>query len=89
MLSYDSMKNKQRFYGEQAGSYRGCGAHFESRNLEVDNILAKASGGTDHLDNLQLLCGSCNRIKGNRGEGYSISRLSEGGANIRWGAKAA
>ena len=33
-------------------------------------------GGTDHIENLQLLCGHCNRIKGDRGQEYLISRLS-------------
>ena len=36
----------------------------EARHLEVDHIIFRAKGGTDHIENLQLLCGSCNRIKG-------------------------
>ena len=31
--------------------------------------------GTDHIENLQLLCGHCNRIKGDRGQEYLISYL--------------
>ena len=38
------------------------------RNLEVDHIIAETNGGTDHIENLQLLCGHCNRIKGDRGQ---------------------
>ena len=34
-------------------------------------------GGTDHLDNLQLLCSSCNRIKGDRPQEYLVARLAE------------
>lgn len=30
----------------------------------------------DHLDNLQLLCPSCNRIKGNRPMEYLVSQLT-------------
>jgi len=30
---------------------------------EVDHIKPKAQGGSDSLDNLQLLCESCHRIK--------------------------
>lgn len=30
---------------------------------EVDHILNKARGGTDHPDNLQTLCASCHQIK--------------------------
>ena len=32
---------------------------------------------TDHLDNLQLLCSSCNRIKGDRPHEYLVARLAE------------
>ena len=38
---------------------------------------AKSRGGTDHPENLQLLCGSCNRIKGNRPQEYLLARLQE------------
>ena len=62
-------------YGEQGGDCGGCGAHFEARHLEVDHIIARQKGGTDHIDNLQLLCGSCNRIKGDRGMEYLRVKL--------------
>jgi len=70
-----SIANKKLLYGEQAGNCEGCGQHFQVQNLEVDHIIAKSRGGTDHLDNLQLLCGSCNRIKGNRGMEYLKTKL--------------
>jgi site-specific DNA-methyltransferase (adenine-specific) len=62
-------------YGEQGGDCAGCGEHFAPRHLEVDHIIARGKGGTDHLDNLQLLCASCNRIKGNRGMEYLRVKL--------------
>jgi len=62
-------------YGEQGGNCAGCGTHFEARHLEVDHIIARQKGGTDHIDNLQLLCGSCNRIKGDRGMAYLRVKL--------------
>ena len=31
----------------------------------------------DHLENLQLLCSSCNRIKGDRPQEYLVARLAE------------
>ena len=40
------------------------------------HIIARYVGGTDHIENLQLLCGHCNRIKGDRGQEYLISRLN-------------
>ena len=49
--------------------------HFKKQYLEIDHIIAKSVGGTDHIENLQLLCGHCNRIKGNRGQEYLIAKL--------------
>jgi site-specific DNA-methyltransferase (adenine-specific) len=58
---------KQRLYKEQDGRCNACGHDFECRNLEIDHIVPKAKGGGgDYYENYQLLCGSCNRIKGDR-----------------------
>jgi site-specific DNA-methyltransferase (adenine-specific) len=57
---------KQRLYKEQNGKCNACGVDFESRNLEIDHIIPVAKGGGDYYENYQLLCGSCNRIKGDR-----------------------
>ncbi len=67
--------HKKTLYGEQAGNCEGCGEHFQIQNLEVDHIIPRSKGGTDHIENLQFLCGSCNRIKGNRGMEYLQSKL--------------
>ena len=72
---YNAPENRATLYGLQAGDCAGCGTHFELRNLEVDHIIARARGGTDHIDNLQLLCGNCNRIKGDRGMEYLRVKL--------------
>ena len=73
---YNAPENKTLLYGEQAGNCNGCGEHFQTQHLEIDHIIAKSVGGTDHIENLQLLCGHCNRIKGDRGQEYLISRLN-------------
>jgi site-specific DNA-methyltransferase (adenine-specific) len=39
-------------------------------NLEIDHIIPKAKGGGDYYENYQLLCGSCNKIKGDRPMAY-------------------
>jgi site-specific DNA-methyltransferase (adenine-specific) len=57
---------KERLYQEQNGLCNGCMTHFEIRNLEIDHIIPKAKGGGDYYENYQLLCGSCNREKGDR-----------------------
>ena len=77
---YNSPENRKRLYGEQAGHCAGCKDHFEARHLEVDHIIARRKGGTDALNNLQLLCGNCNRIKGDRGMDYLRTKLQLGAA---------
>jgi site-specific DNA-methyltransferase (adenine-specific) len=57
---------KQRLYKEQKGKCNACGKDFELLNLEIDHIVPKSKGGGDYYENYQLLCGSCNRIKGDR-----------------------
>jgi len=57
---------KERLYKEQNGVCNGCKTNFEIRNLEIDHIIPKAKGGGDYYENYQLLCGSCNRKKGDR-----------------------
>ncbi|MGL6227028.1 MAG: DNA methyltransferase [Thermoguttaceae bacterium] len=61
-----SQSIKERLYKEQSGNCRACGVAFEMRHLEIDHIIPKSKGGGDYYENYQLLCGSCNKIKGNR-----------------------
>jgi len=75
LLLYNHPDNKRTLYGQQEGHCAGCGEHFQSRHLEVDHIIAVTKGGTDHIDNLQLLCGNCNRVKGDRGMEYLRTKL--------------
>lgn len=72
---HNSKANRTKLYGEQGGNCAGCGTHFEPQHLEVDHIIAKSKGGTDHIQNLQLLCGNCNQIKGDRGMEYLKAKL--------------
>jgi len=67
--------HRQALYGAQGGDCAGCGEHFKPHHFEVDHIIARAKGGTDHPDNLQLLCGHCNKVKGDRGMEYLRSKL--------------
>lgn len=73
---YNVPENKEQLYGKQEGYCNGCKEHFQSRLLEIDHIIATSVGGTDHISNLQLLCGHCNRVKGNRGQEYLLSKLN-------------
>jgi len=75
LFRYNDTRNKKLLYGEQGGDCAGCEDHFELRHLEVDHIIPRSKGGTDHPSNLQLLCGNCNRVKGNRGMEYLRAKL--------------
>ena len=79
MPRYNSVENKRWLYGEQGGFCNGCAEHFQTRHLEVDHIIAVSKGGTDHISNLQLLCGHCNRMKGDRPQEELIAKLTDKG----------
>ena len=58
--------HRHHLYGEQEGVCPGCETHFPFRVMDVDHMLPRSKGGTDHKDNLQLLCSGCNRSKGRK-----------------------
>ena len=47
------------------------------RVLEVDHVIPQRAGGQDNIENLQLLCAHCNRVKGDRPQEYLVVRLRE------------
>ena len=73
-------QNKHVLFGQQEGLCNGCKGDFPFRNFTIDHIVPQSRGGTDHLDNLQLLCGACNSLKGDRPMEYLVARLAEIGA---------
>ena len=56
--------HKHTLYGLQEGICGGCEIHFPFRNLTIDHRIPRSKGGTDHFENLWLLCGACNSLKG-------------------------
>ena len=71
--------HKHTLYGKQEGLCNGCKTQFPFRNMTVDHIVPQVQGGTDHIDNLQLLCGACNSTKGTDTQAELISKLKEQG----------
>ena len=55
--------HKHTLFGKQEGLCAGCQVMFPFRNMTVDHIVPQSKGGTDHRDNLQLLCNACNSMK--------------------------
>ena len=55
-------------YGKQSGDCGGCGEHFLKRNLTIDHIVPRKHGGSDHIENLWLLCAACNSSKGTKSQ---------------------
>ena len=55
----------------------GCKTEFLFKIMEVDHVVPRSRGGSDHPENLQLLCPNCNRIKGDRDMAYLVARLGE------------
>ena len=69
-------QNKHVLFGQQEGLCAGCQGDFPFKLYEVDHVIPQSRGGTDHLENLQLLCSSCNRIKGDRPMEYLVAQLA-------------
>ena len=44
-----------------------------------DHVVPQSQGGSDHLDNLQLLCGACNSVKGDRPHAALLATLKDRG----------
>ena len=70
-------QHKHVLYGQQEGRCNGCRMDFPFKIFEVDHIIPQKRGGTGHPENLQLLCGHCNRLKGDRDQAYLMARLRE------------
>ena len=83
-LDWDNKKARQHFFKTQKGKCNGCGVQFpDPRHFHVDHIYPKSKGGAMVLENLQLLCGSCNSIKGDRPMEYLNDVLKRRKAKIQ------
>ena len=71
--------HKNTLFGRQEGYCAGCRGFFHIVNLTIDHIVPQNDGGTHHLDNLQLLCGHCNSVKGTKTQEEFLARLKRDG----------
>ncbi|MDE0243181.1 MAG: DNA methyltransferase [Candidatus Kaiserbacteria bacterium] len=70
-------ETRQRLYIEQDKMCNGCFWNIPLHILNDDHKTPTSHGGQDVPDNIQLLCGTCNSIKGNRDMSYLHARLKE------------
>ena len=71
------------------GNCGGCGEHFLKRNVTIDHIVPRKHGGTDHPENLWLLCAACNSSKGTKSQvEFMQDRMSKSGKVTPWLLKA-
>ena len=71
--------HRHTLYGRQEGICVGCRVMFPFRNMTVDHVVPQSRTGSDHLDNLQLLCAACNSKKGTRSQEQFLAILKAEG----------
>ena len=71
----DPQSDKELLYASQQGQCLGCKHKLPLHVLTIDHITPRSRGGVDAIGNLQLLCHTCNAIKGNRTMEYLKGQL--------------
>ncbi len=66
--------HKERVFMRDGRQCRYCGSDEEP--LHIDHIIPRKAGGTHDLDNLQVLCKSCNLRKSSKQEGVFLAQLA-------------
>lgn len=57
--------NYKQWYAALSQSYgEACANCGETSDLVIDHVVPVAKGGRSEFSNLQLLCATCNRLKG-------------------------
>ena len=71
----DPSSQKQWLYANQGQRCAGCRYELPLHVLTIDHITPRSRGGLDAEGNLQLMCHTCNAIKGNRTMEYLRQQL--------------
>jgi 5-methylcytosine-specific restriction endonuclease McrA len=66
--------HKERVFMRDGRQCRYCGSDEEP--LHIDHIIPRKAGGTHDLDNLQVLCKSCNLRKSSKQEGVFLAQTA-------------
>lgn len=70
-------QNQNIQLGQQESWGNGRRSDCPFRVFEVDHIIPCGTGGQDSIENRQLLCAHCNRMKGDRPQEYLVARSRE------------
>ena len=71
--------DKELLYASQDRRCAGCRYELPLHVLTIDHVHPQSLGGPDTLGNLQLMCHTCNAIKGNRSMEYLREQLHRRG----------
>lgn len=69
---------KDRLFKQQDHKCNGCfQEEIPYKLLEIDHIIPKSKGGGNYYENYQLLCGHCNKVKGNKPMDYLRMKMKK------------
>jgi 5-methylcytosine-specific restriction endonuclease McrA len=65
---------RERVFKRDGHSCQICGT--DEGEMHVDHIISRKAGGTHDLDNLRVLCKSCNLRKGSKNDGVFLAQTA-------------
>jgi len=63
---------RERVFNRDGRICQICGT--DEGEMHIDHIISRKSGGTHDLDNLRVLCKSCNLRKGSKNDGVFLAQ---------------